>query len=328
MFVLALCIPEAFDDGAGGLDGPLVLAAGLPGRPGDALPDVLAGRPRGPGLRGQLTRFAPDRGRQQRRADRRLADRGRRPRPRCGRSPWSPTTSAPGSAAPRAGGCPSPGHFSERHGLIVIIALGESIVAIGVGVADAADHLADPRSPPLLGLLARLGDVVGLLRRQRPGRRAGPGRRARRDPARLARTAYTFAHMPLIVGDRGRSPRAQEGPGVRRRHRAPRPGRPAQGRGARRAGRAASSLYLLAHVVFKWVVSHRSRSSGWRPGAASALASPSRCSPSGRRCGQVAALASSRWSPAVGRGSPGGRGDRSFAEQARRTIRDDASLHH
>ena len=29
---------------------------------------------------------------------------------------------------------PSPGHFSER-GLIIIIALGESIVAIGVGVA-------------------------------------------------------------------------------------------------------------------------------------------------------------------------------------------------
>jgi low temperature requirement protein LtrA len=28
-----------------------------------------------------------------------------------------------------------PGHFSERHGLIVIVALGESIVAIGVGVA-------------------------------------------------------------------------------------------------------------------------------------------------------------------------------------------------
>src|SRR4029079_2810062 len=32
----------------------------------------------------------------------------------------------------------SPGHFVERHGLIVIIALGESIVAIGVG-AEAAD---------------------------------------------------------------------------------------------------------------------------------------------------------------------------------------------
>ena len=32
----------------------------------------------------------------------------------------------------------SPGHFAERHGLIVIIALGESIVAIGVGAAGLA----------------------------------------------------------------------------------------------------------------------------------------------------------------------------------------------
>ena len=31
-----------------------------------------------------------------------------------------------------------PGHFAERHGLIVIIALGESIVAIGVGAAASA----------------------------------------------------------------------------------------------------------------------------------------------------------------------------------------------
>jgi low temperature requirement protein LtrA len=30
----------------------------------------------------------------------------------------------------------SPAHFAERHGLIIIIALGESIVAIGVGVTD------------------------------------------------------------------------------------------------------------------------------------------------------------------------------------------------
>ena len=30
----------------------------------------------------------------------------------------------------------SAGHFAERHGLIIIVALGESIVAIGVGVAQ------------------------------------------------------------------------------------------------------------------------------------------------------------------------------------------------
>ena len=32
-----------------------------------------------------------------------------------------------------------PGHFAERHGLIVIVALGESIVAIGVGAGDEVD---------------------------------------------------------------------------------------------------------------------------------------------------------------------------------------------
>ena len=31
------------------------------------------------------------------------------------------------------------GHFAERHGLIVIIALGESIVAIGVGAEGEVD---------------------------------------------------------------------------------------------------------------------------------------------------------------------------------------------
>src|SRR2546428_662295 len=33
----------------------------------------------------------------------------------------------------------APGHFAERHGLIVIIALGESIVALGVGAQAHVD---------------------------------------------------------------------------------------------------------------------------------------------------------------------------------------------
>ena len=43
-----------------------------------------------------------------------------------------------------------PGHFAERHGLIIIIALGESIVAIGVGAAG------DGR-PPAIVVAAVLG---------------------------------------------------------------------------------------------------------------------------------------------------------------------------
>lgn len=50
-----------------------------------------------------------------------------------------------------AGWVVSPGHFAERHGLIVIIALGESIVAIGVGASGAA-----------LSLSIIVGAVVGV----------------------------------------------------------------------------------------------------------------------------------------------------------------------
>ena len=67
-----------------------------------------------------------------------------------------------------------PGHFAERHGLIVIIALGESIVAIGVGAAGA------PRPRDRRRRRARRrpggGDVVDLLRHRRPGLGAAPGR--------------------------------------------------------------------------------------------------------------------------------------------------------
>ena len=67
-----------------------------------------------------------------------------------------------------------PGHFAERHGLIVIIALGESIVAIGVGAAGGAR----PRDRHRRRARRRPGGgaVVDLLRRRRPGLRQTPGR--------------------------------------------------------------------------------------------------------------------------------------------------------
>jgi low temperature requirement protein LtrA len=46
----------------------------------------------------------------------------------------------------------SPAHFVERHGLVVIVALGESIVAIGIGAADLPVDLA-LASVAVLGLL-------------------------------------------------------------------------------------------------------------------------------------------------------------------------------
>ena len=81
-----------------------------------------------------------------------------------------------------------PEHFAERHGLIVIIALGESIVAIGVGAAGAP-HLRDRRRRGARRRPDR-GDVVDLLRRRRDRLRAAAGRRragpgAERDGPRL-----------------------------------------------------------------------------------------------------------------------------------------------
>ena len=94
---------------------------------------------------------------------------------------------------------PAPGHFAERHGLIVIVALGESIVAIGVGVAER------PISWPIVA-----ASVVGLLVASimwwayfdvsaLQGEHALADV-AIEDRARLGRNAYTFAHLPMILG--------------------------------------------------------------------------------------------------------------------------------
>ena len=62
-----------------------------------------------------------------------------------------------------------PAHFAERFQLIVIIALGESIVAIGVGAGDEARR---PRSASPRSWRRDLGGaVVGLLRRRGDARR-------------------------------------------------------------------------------------------------------------------------------------------------------------
>lgn len=94
---------------------------------------------------------------------------------------------------------PSAHHFAERHGLIIIIALGESIVAIGVGVANF----------PLTGwvvLAALLGltvsvalwwtyfDYVADVGREALGRNTGV------DRIRLASDGYTYLHFPLVAG--------------------------------------------------------------------------------------------------------------------------------
>jgi low temperature requirement protein LtrA len=92
-----------------------------------------------------------------------------------------------------------PGHFAERHGLIILIALGESIVSIGVG---AEAHLsAGIAAAAILGvvLAAELWwiyfDVVALVSARRLGR--APEGRVRNE---LARDAYSYLHLPMVAG--------------------------------------------------------------------------------------------------------------------------------
>jgi low temperature requirement protein LtrA len=93
----------------------------------------------------------------------------------------------------------SPAHFVERHGLIIIIALGESIVAIGVGAAGLP-LTGGVIAAALLGItvaacvwwsyfdwfvfvaLARLNEATGTQR------------------AALARDLYSYLHLPMVGG--------------------------------------------------------------------------------------------------------------------------------
>jgi low temperature requirement protein LtrA len=93
----------------------------------------------------------------------------------------------------------SPEHFIERHGLVLIIALGESIVAIGVGAAglplDAGVLVA-----ALLGMVVIAAlwwsyfDWVIFVAQSRLTELTG----ARR--AILARDLYSYLHLPMVAG--------------------------------------------------------------------------------------------------------------------------------
>ena len=93
---------------------------------------------------------------------------------------------------------PSPSHFAERHGLILIVALGESLVAIGVGVTD------EPVSVPvvaacLCGVAVTVClwwlyfDVVAHVAEGVLARTEGEER------SRLARDSYTYLHFPIVM---------------------------------------------------------------------------------------------------------------------------------
>jgi low temperature requirement protein LtrA len=253
MFVLALSIPEAFDDLPGGLQGPVVLAlCYLIFRAMHLVMFMILAR-EDARLRKQVLRFgfsvvastvlllvaSQFEGWQQ-------------------TALWVLALLADyvGTALGgfRGWRLPSPGHFSERHGLIIIVALGESIVAIGLGVAK------EPISwviiaASVLGLLLASAlwwayfDVSALLGEHALVTEPQETR------ARLARNAYSYAHLPLILGivlvafglkevllyvsDSSHHSLTDPLPTV-----------------ALAALVGGVAIYLLGHVVFKWLTVH------------------------------------------------------------------------
>ncbi len=93
-----------------------------------------------------------------------------------------------------------PAHFVERHGGLIIIALGESIVAVGIGLADRPITGALVASA-LLGLAVSAGlwwaffGVGDDERAERAMTAAQPEAR----PG-LALNGYFYAHMPMLLG--------------------------------------------------------------------------------------------------------------------------------
>jgi low temperature requirement protein LtrA len=93
----------------------------------------------------------------------------------------------------------APGHFAERHGLIFIIALGESIVAIGVGAGT--DVGAGVVAAATLGIAVAAAlwwlyfDVVALVAERRLSRAA-----VGREQNDLARDSYSYLHFPMVAG--------------------------------------------------------------------------------------------------------------------------------
>ncbi|HEX8122801.1 MAG TPA: low temperature requirement protein A [Solirubrobacteraceae bacterium] len=92
-----------------------------------------------------------------------------------------------------------PGHFAERFGLIILIALGESVVAIGAGVTSEVD--AGIVAAAVLGTVVAAAiwwlyfDVVALVAERRLSN-AAPGR----EQNAIGRDSYGYLHLPMVAG--------------------------------------------------------------------------------------------------------------------------------
>ena len=197
LFVAAITIPEAFDDGPGGLFGPAVFAFCYLGFRVVHVVMFLVVAREDPVLRRQIYRFIPSMvigtvllllASQTTGVIQTLL--------------WVAALVGDYVGTILSGTnwrLNSAGHFAERHGLIVLVALGESIVATGIGIAQV------PVSWPIIAAvllgLAISGalwwayfDVTSILTERALAAAEGTRQIA------LARNGYSFLHLPMVIG--------------------------------------------------------------------------------------------------------------------------------
>jgi low temperature requirement protein LtrA len=92
----------------------------------------------------------------------------------------------------------APEHFAERHGLIILIALGESIIAIGLGAGFELVTRVIVAAALGIVVISALWwlyfDVAAIFARTRLIQARGI------EQATLARDAYSYLHLPMVAG--------------------------------------------------------------------------------------------------------------------------------
>jgi low temperature requirement protein LtrA len=140
-----------------------------------------------------------------------------------------------------------PSHFAERHGLIIIIALGESIVAIGVGAGHDVD--AGVVAAAVLGIAVAGAlwwlyfDIVALVAERRL-----TNAEVGREQNEIARDSFSYIHFPMVAGIVLLALGMKKTLG---HVEDPLKTVPAV------ATLGGTAVYLLAHVAFRWRTVHR-----------------------------------------------------------------------
>lgn len=200
MFLVALAIPEAFHDLPGGLHGPYVIAACYFAFRLTHLALFWVYAEGDGGLRRQLLRFCPT----IILSTTFLLFAAHSHSPKTATYFWLAALASDYGGTVLGGSSGwrlrSAGHFAERHSLMVIIALGESIVAIGAGTNE------QPLSWPIIAAGAAGVALAAALWWVYFDLSALKGEEALEEVVRngrtmaMARDAYSFLHLPLMAG--------------------------------------------------------------------------------------------------------------------------------